>query len=545
MAIKSIILWLLDTMHGLRLRIALNGAVGILRVCISLLFVWVCKQLIDVATHMSDGKIEFYAILLIATVSLEIILSAWILRLENRNEVLLKNKVQYRLFSHLMLSRWSGKERFHSGDVLNRLEEDVRLTSEALCKSLPAVVVTCFQLMAAFVFLAYLDSHLAWITVLIMPVFLLLSKFYIKRMRKLNKDIRETDSRVQSHIQEKIQHRILIQTLGQHQRETERLDAFQKGLYGQVMSRVNFTIFSRTLVMGGFVAGYITAFLWGVNGIYKGVISFGMMTAFLQLVGQIQRPMVELSRHIPSLAHAITSAERLKELEDLPSEMQGEQQMISGQVGICLENVSFTYPDGERKIIENFSHNFAPGSRTAIVGETGTGKSTLIRLMLSLLSPQEGRIYLYNREQDIESTPLTRCNLVYVPQGNTLLSGSIRDNLLLGNPNATDTQLKEALSTVVAEFVYDLPEGLDTLCGEHGAGLSEGQAQRICIARGLLRPGSILLLDELSSSLDQQTERLLMERLSSQTKNKTLIFITHREVITEYCEEVIDLGRKK
>lgn len=461
MNLKQHIHWFWDASDGNKLRIILGSVIGILNVCTSLFFVWSCKQLIDIATHSLEGEMMHYTILLITTIVLQLFFSAWSNRLENKNDLLLKNNLRHTLFSQLMISIWDGKERFHSGDVLNRIEEDVRLVSEAVCKALPSLVITCFQLVAAFVFLSRLNSHLAFVILLIMPVFLLFSKIYIKWMRRLTKEIRTTDSQIQSHLQEKVQHKILIQTLEQNEAVTDKLSFLQKILYGQTIKRINFTLFSRTLVMAGFATGYVIAFLWGVNGIYEGVISFGVMTAFLQLVGQVQRPMVDLSRYIPSLAHAVASAERLKELDDLPLEKQGELQMLDDEVGIRLENVSFTYPDGGKQVIKNFSFDFAPGSRTAIVGETGAGKSTLIRLMLHLLQPQEGKIYIYNQKQEIAVSSLTRCNLVYVPQGNTLLSGTIRDNLLLGNSNATEDDLREVLATAVAEFVYDLPEGLD------------------------------------------------------------------------------------
>lgn len=545
MGLKQHIHWLRHATEGLRLPILLNSITGILRVCVSLSFVWVCKQLIDIASHTTDGSTGYYTALLIVTVAIELSLSAWNNYQENKNDICLKNKLRHKLFTNAMLSAWSGKERFHSGDVLNRMEEDVRLVSETFCKILPSVIVACFQLFAAFLFLTRLDTQRAWIMIFIMPVFLLLSKYYMKRMRCLTKDIRTSDSRIQSHIQEKIQHKVLIQTLGQNYMVIGKLGLFQNILYGQSLKRINFTLFSRTLVMAGFATGYVIAFLWGVNGIDEGSVSFGVMTAFLQLVGQVQRPMVDLGGYIPSIAQSVTSAERLKELSDIPLEKQGGQLTFDGNTGIRIENISFTYPGGNRQVIQDFSFDFIPGSRTAIIGETGTGKSTLIRLILSLLYPQKGKIYIYNRQQEIATSPLTRCNMVYVPQGNTLLSGTIRDNLLLGNPDATEEELRNVLTTAVAEFVYGLPDGMNTVCGEKGAGLSEGQAQRICIARGLLRSGNILLLDEFSSSLDKGTEQLLMERLISKTKDKTLVFITHRETVAEFCDYIIQLERKE
>ena len=536
--------WLWSASQHIRSRIILSSVVGVLHVCASLLFVWTCKQLVDIATRVSHGNLWHYTVLLIATVAAELFFSTWRIWLENRNDIRLKNKLRYRIFSRLMQGRWDGKERFHSGDVLNRLEEDVRVTVDALCSSFPAVWITGFQLLAAFIFLTRLDSRLAWVLLLIMPVFLVTSKFYMKRMRRLTKSIRTTDSHIQAHMQEKLQHKTLIQTFEQEPAMLGKLELLQKGLYAQVRNRISFTLFSRTTVSIGFAAGYLTAFLWGINGLYEGAISFGIMTAFLQLVGLIQRPIVDLSRLIPSFAHAAASVERLTELDDVPTEEQGECLPLEGKVGIKLSDVSFAYPDGEKEVVSNFSFDFKPGSRTAIVGETGVGKSTVIRLMLALLEPQKGAIHIYNEAQEAAASPLTRCNLVYVPQGNSLLSGTIRDNLLLGNPNATNSELRTALSAAAADFVHNLPDELDTLCGEGGAGLSEGQAQRICIARGLLRPGSILLLDEVSSSLDKETERLLAERLILQAKEKTLIFITHRDAIAAYFDaHILPLSR--
>lgn len=535
--------WLKENIAGIRFRIVMISLMGMVNIVTGLFFIWVSKQLIDIASHAIKGNMTHYILLMVGTIVLQTLLSAWKIRLETETETYLKNRVRHKLFSRLMISAWGGKESFHSGDAVNRIEEDVRVVADGVCRSLPAVIVTLFQFLAAFLFLIKLNAQLAWALVFIMPVFLVLSKLYVKRTHRYTKEIRGLESNVQTHVQEKIQHKVLIQTLDQNKMMAGKLGDIQSLLYRKVMRRTNFTVLSRTLVMLGFAAGYTVAFIWGVYGLHEGAITFGVMTAFLQLVGQVQRPMVELSRYIPSLVYTVTSAERLNELDELPTEVQGKQQVLEGSVGIRVDGISFSYPDGDRQVIEQLSHEFAPGSRTAILGETGAGKSTLIRIILALLKPQKGHIYIYNSKKEIAVSPLTRANMVYVPQGNSLLSGTVRDNLLLGNPDASDEQLRDALVTAVAEFVYDLPDGLDTLCGERGAGLSEGQAQRICIARGLLRPGNVLLLDEFSSSLDIETERLLMERLISRAEGKTLLFITHREMVARYCDQTIRLER--
>lgn len=508
----------------------------------SLLFVYICKTLIDIATGNSGRDLAGWSLAMVATMAAQTLFSLLRTRLAAQTDIRIKNNLRMQLFSRLICAYHGSRGERHSGDITNRLEEDVRVVSECLSNSLPALLSATVQFIAAFCFLMVLNNTLAWSVVGIMPLAIILSKIFFRKLRRLTRDIRDTDSLVQSHLQENLQHATLIQTLEQEGRASSGLDRLQSGLYDSVMRRTRFTIVSRTVISLAFAAGYATAFLWGVNGLLAGAVTFGTMTAFLQLVGQIQRPVLELSSYIPSAIHAAASADRLMEIEGDESCAASEPVHLGSPVGIRMEHVSFAYPDGTRKVIDDFSHDFLPGSRTAIVGETGAGKSTLIRLILALLRPQSGSIVIYGPRSSAEASAATRCNLTYVPQGNSLLSGTVRDNLLLGDPEADEAGMKEALRIAAADFVFQLPDGLDTPCSENGGGLSEGQAQRIAIARALLRRGSILLLDEFSSSLDPETEKRLMENLSSALPGRTMIFITHRRKITEYCSDIIELA---
>ena len=528
----------------------------------SVAFVYVSKKLVDVAVAILGGTLESgaltgWAVAMVSVIVIRVLLNATKSYLQTKTDIALKNRLRYNLFNVLLRVRNEGGARHHSGDVLNRMQEDVRQVSSVLAVSIPDLFGTLLQFAAAFGFLIYLDYRLAFLVVVIVPLGLLVGKYVAARIRHLTLDIRSSDSRVQAHLQESFQHLTLLQTLEYVGASTDTLGGLQSGLFGKEMRRARFSVLSRIFIALAFSGGHAVAFLWGVWGISLGTVTYGMMTAFLQLVGQIQRPLMELSSQLPAVIHATASIDRLMELESLPREDEGEPVLLDAPAGVRIEDVSFAYPAAGsetgsgsgsgsgaglgRLVLDGFSYDFAPGSRTAIVGPTGVGKSTLIRLMLALLSPQKGSVSVYSAVS-YPASPSTRCNLVYVPQGNTLFSGTVRENLLMGNPEATEEQLRSALHTAAADFVLDLPAGLDTQCFESGAGLSEGQAQRIAIARALLRPGSILLLDEFSSALDAETESTLLERLTSELPNHTMIFITHRDRIIDFCDSVLRLG---
>ena len=535
--------WLWSHSVGARGAVLVNILLGSLSVGLNLLFIFLCKRLVDIATGVLPDSLSLYTAFVLVVVVLRLVVTALNVRVENLTNSKMNFIIRKDLYSNLLYAEWLGKEKRHTGDTVNRLETDVSTVTSVICSDFPQIFTTLIQLVAAVVFLCTLEWRLAALLVLITPLFIVFSRIFIHRLREMTRGIRETESQVQSHLQESLQHRMVIQSMENEGRMEDRLDDLQDREYGQIKERTRFNIIARTMVSAAFSLGYIAAFLWGVYGISKGAITFGVMTAFLQLVGQVQRPLVNLARQIPSFIYSTTSIARLMEREDAPKEVAGHPVKLAGPAGIRVEDLYYRYPDGQRMILQGLTFDFPPLSRTAIVGETGSGKSTLIRLMLALLKPVSGRVVLYDGTQEVPASAATRCNLVYVPQGNTLFSGSVRENLRMGNPEATEEEMKAALETAVADFVFSLPDGMDTRCGEGGAGLSEGQAQRIAIARGLLRPGSILLLDEFSSSLDPETEQRLMDNLTKKAAGKTMIFITHRERIAQLCERTCRIDR--
>lgn len=529
-------LWFLKSTLGIRLNILVRITAGLLQAAIGLQVIWLSKNFIDsVIVEGSDDDIFRTACWLFGGITAAVLLRQLYFFMTVKAGTVQSNTIRKNIFQRLFSTPLYDKNTLHSGDVASRLAKDIELVSEVSTDILPQITIIGAELIGAFLLMRYFDSRLAWLLVLITPVTAALGKFISFKLRTLTHEIRDKESKIQMQVQESIEQNAVLRSLCCENFMTKTLDTLQNGLRTLVLKRTRFMVIIRVLIGLTFSLGYMTAFVWGGLQLKAGAITFGTMTSFLQLVGLIQSPILTLLNYFPRVVQATASIDRLEQLNVSSSPETKNTKIETAPPGIEFKNVTFKYSEDGDTVLKSFSHNFPPSSKTAVTGRTGIGKTTLFRLMLSFIKPESGEICLYTDKEKLPVSESLRNNFVFVPQGNTLISGTLRYNLQLADPEADDEKLKKVLHTACADFVFSLPNGLDTELNEHGGGLSEGQAQRIAIARGLLRPGKIFLLDEITSALDEETEKELYTRLFAEYPEKTMIFITHRPSVVGIC----------
>ena len=543
--LRALLTWLYGHSKGCHLQAVTNGLIGMALVGLGLWSVDTFRLLTDIATGDEEGNLIAVAVVLIAIFLGELALrcvQAWVTSVLG---VRTQNTMQRYFFSRLLHGQWNGIDKYHSGDILNRMFGDVEDIVKLMTEVVPMFVTVFVQFVASFIYLYLMDQTLALVVIVATPVFLLLSRVYFHKMRRIVRHVKDSNSSLQAIIQESVQHKMVIKVLQRENLMIDKLERRQDLLFQQTKSRARLTIYTKIFITIGFTGAYLVGFIMGLVELQDGIITVGVLMAFTQLIHRIQRPMLDMARLVPIFVNSMTSTERLMELEALPLENMGEETSSCDEaVGVSINNIDFKYTDKGRKVLNAFSHVFAPGSFTAILGETGSGKTTLIRMILALITPQRGSVEMTTASgKRIAATPSVRSLISYITQGNTLFSGSIRENLLMGNPDATTEEMMQALHVAMADFVKDLPDGLFTKCGEQGGGLSEGQAQRIAIARAILRPCRLLLLDEATSALDVQTEKKLLENLKQHFKDTTIIFVTHRLAVVDFTSDVITMER--
>ena len=536
--------WFIDNSRGIRLNILVRIMAGLLQTVLALCVVWLSKRLIDdVAMRGTMSEMAVQALLIAAAVVAGVSIRQLNQYLANKAFIKKVAELRLAIFSQLFNRRLFEANDIHSGDVTSRMAKDIDAVSETLAVQLPQVVVMTIQLVGAFLLMRWFDSRLAWALILITPLAIIIGKYISHRLKRITLSIREDESRIMARIQESVELNVVLRALQGERWMQDRVEELQDRQTANYIRRSRFMVFSRFALGCTFGLGYMLAFVWGAYGLRTEAITFGVMTSFLQLVGQIQQPILSLLGAFPSIIYSTASIDRLKEMEhgEEKQSCDGEDITTRTLLGIRMDNVTFRYAKGDREVMSNFSHDFRPGTKTAILGTTGAGKTTLFRLILNFIQPDSGEVTFYGNGFTHAADKSMRKNVVFVPQGNTLISGTIRNNLLMAKPDASDEELHTALHTSCADFVFDLPQGIDTVLSEHGGGLSEGQAQRIAIARGLLRPGAVFLLDEISSALDEDTERELFSRLFAARPSTTILLITHRKKVASLCDERLEI----
>lgn len=537
---KNILAYLFRLTWGYKGMLSLLLLLGGIDVGLSLLIIDVSKRLIDVATKASSGNLWSLIICLgvffVVSIVSRNLLSVYTARLL----VTVRNRLSSLWFSRILHAEWGKIQTFHSGDIMARMDVDIQDLARLPASMIPRFILTSLKLFGAFCFLYYMERTLALVLAGLVPAVLLLSKLYFRRMRVFLQQVKEAWSQVWQFFQESVQNGEVVKALRLEQLFGQQLDERQDRYERMVRLQNRFSAYSNLILSLGFASGYLITFSWGVFQLQAGIVTFGMMTAFLQLVNMIQGPALELMGLVPEFVSTYTAAERLRVLEEAGKEEIGEDFLLPHLKSVRLSDVSFAYQIG-RPVLEKLNMSFDRGKMYALTGVTGCGKTTVFRLLLAFVYPQEGMVLLSDTLGIYPVTNRMRINFSYVPQRNYLFSGTIRDNLRTGKAGATDTELAIVLKQAAAEFVFELPSGLDTRLNEQGEGLSGGQVQRLAIARALLCPGSVLLLDEVTSALDEDTEYEIISSLKRFVHDRIIILISHKPKVIAACDSIYQL----
>lgn len=511
----------------------------LLHITASLCFVLWAKKTVDLAMGSDVEGLCYALILTVGSVVIRLLAGGYAGWLNERVRLHMLVDVQKALVRAQMWAIWKRAKAWHSGDILVRLQEDANEVVYVIGYMGFALVLTGLRLLASFGFLWTLDPTLAWLILAISPLFFL-AKVYVKKLRRLNRQLKAAESEWGYIIQENLRFSLLIRALGLGALRWKKFENSQTLIYGYRSSLLDYSMISRTVMKWTLNGGGLLAFIWGVYRLHANEISFGTVTAFLQLVGRVQSPLFSLAGFFPQFIRFSTSVERLQVILNQEQEEDVAQQRLVDVQAIYVENVSFRYND--EYVIDQLNVSFKQGHPVAIMGASGRGKTTLLRLLLSLIKPEKGSIWIQRTQGDaVLMGSEYRVNIAYVPQGDKVFSGTVWENLMLGDVDVTDDRIRQALYLSCAEFVYDFPQGLDTVIGESGLGLSEGQAQRIALARSMIRGGQLWLFDEVTAALDQETAQELIARLLQAGKDKILVFVTHDEKVAECCDQTLYL----
>ena len=514
-----------------------------------LLLALVSKQVLDIATGAAAGQAAWYCGALFVVIAVQAGLNILRANLQVRVMTKLEMNLRTRMFSLLLHKRYSEVKLIHSGEILNRFTSDIDVIVSGIIGLFPQLFSMLTQLIGGLAVLFTVDRALSMVILAVGLAVLLAGRLYSGKFRYLHKEVQRTNGKVRAFLQECMENLVVIKSFVSEHPVLGHLDEYQQENYQIRKKRTAVSNVANTAVYVLFSSGYYAALVWGAFRVASGQMTFGTITALLQIINQIKAPVRNMSGLLPQYYSMLASAERLMELENLPDETIREE--ITDPAGfyeqmneIRLDHGTFSYEDGE-VVLSDASLRIRKGVKLAIAGPSGAGKSTLFKLLLSLDRLQNGKLVIVTETGEFPVDAGMRSLFSYVPQGNLILSGTIRENLLFGNEGVTEAAMREAArAACIAEEIEQFPAGYDRVLGERSIGLSEGQAQRLAIARALLSRAPVLLLDECTSALDPETETRLLSNLKK-LEGRTILCVSHKDITIKSCEEIVWLENGK
>ncbi len=544
--------WLLHYISKYRLQIALYVVIGLISTAMGLGVNVASKYLIDSVVSHNNETIIKSAVLAVGLGLTQLVVGAVISRIAAVVGTRISSEIRGSVYEHITYSKWENIRKYHSGDLLNRIEGDVGAVSNSIVTYIPSIFTKFAQFLGCLTVVLYYDPTMAIFAFMSAPFLVVSSRISTKMVRKYNKESREMNGKILSFYSESIQNLQTIKAFDITARYVEQLKINLR-LYRKI--RLDHDRFSIIMTLCMSVIGLVVSYAcygWGVYRLWQGAISYGTMTLFLQISGQLTSSFSSLVSLLPSAISIATAAGRIMEITDLPleenndSEKAEKMEKCASENGItlCCDDLTYTYPDGDKPVVHNISFVASPGETIAFVGPSGEGKTTILRLILGLVDPDSGELTMETADgEKIRVSESTRRFCSYVPQGNAIFSGCIADNLRIVRPEATDEELEAALKTADAwGFIEKLPMGIYTEISEKGVNFSEGQVQRMSIARAVLRDAPVIVMDEATSALDAATEETVLANMMKAYPNRTRIITTHRPSMLKYCTRVYGIN---
>lgn len=542
----AVIKWIVKTCKSQMPTLIFLIIVNIIHGVTSVAFANFSKNVIDGATiHHDMNYIVKFALALLGVVLLQMTLSITRSCVSERCKGRLDIIIKRHLLDVIMKKDYSKVTSYHTGELQNRMFNDVNIVTEGFTRILPQSIFFFTKLISSLIYLVIIDKVFALVFLAGGCVIFLITRLFRKRLKILHKKVQETEGKTRSFIQEIVSNLLVVKAFSVEDKIQSQTDVLQENNFDAKIKRRNFSIFANTGLNTVFSVGTVFAVAFGAWRLLNGLMTYGMVTAMLQLVNQVQTPFASLSGVMPQYFSMIASAERLIEIDNIEDEIHVNSSPIDVKdvydklISVNFKDLSFKY---DRDIIfDNTAFSFNKGDFVAIMGISGIGKSTLLKLLLGVFNAQSGEIYIKTSDGSIPVDKNTRRLFSYVPQGNMVLSGTIRENLTFINDNAADDEIENAIRVSCAkQFIDEFPDGLETVIGEKGLGLSEGQIQRLAIARSLLSKSPILLLDEATSALDENTEKQFLKNLKA-LDNVTCIIVSHKKAALEICNKNIQI----